>query len=67
MAKFNENDKYEAEVGKVMANYQQYIKELTGVDPRSGQIGPIEIYRIARKAAEDVMKESKTIITDLSK
>jgi hypothetical protein len=67
MSSFKENEKLENEVGSVMAKYQAYIKDLTGMDPRGGQIGPIEIYKIARKAAEDVLKESKTIITDLSK
>ena len=62
MSKFKDNEKLEVEVGSVMAKYQTYIKELTGVDPRAGQIGPIEIYKIARKAAEDVLKESKTLI-----
>ena len=57
--KFEDYQKQEQKVGEEMARYQQATMELTGLDPRGGQIGPIEIYKVARKAAQDVLKEMK--------
>lgn len=59
MSDFSKNDAYEEKVGVAMNEYHQYIKDLTGLDARAGQIGPIEIYKVARKAAEDVLKEKE--------
>lgn len=68
MNKMEKNDRLEQQLGKAMSEYQSYIKELTGLDPRGGQIGPIEIYRVARKAAQDVYEEKQSkIITDINK
>ena len=49
----------EKDMGETMAKYQQSVLEITGLDPRGGQIGPIEIYKVARKAIEDYMAEKK--------
>jgi len=59
MSKFEEYQKQEKKVGEEMAKYQQATMELTGLDTRGGQLGPIEIYKVARKAAMDVLKEMK--------
>ena len=47
----------ENKVTTTMQELQKAILDLTGLDPRGGQIGPLEIYKCARKAAEDVIKE----------
>ncbi len=60
MKKLDELAKKEETVGKTMADYQQYLKELSGIDPRAGQIGPSEIYKIAYKAAMDAINDNKS-------
>ena len=60
MKKLDELAKKEETVGKTMADYQQYLMELSGIDPRGGNIGPSEIYKIAYKAAMDAIKDSKS-------
>ena len=57
--KFEEYQKQEQKLGVEMAQYQQAVQELTGLDPRGGQVGAIEIYKVARKACEDFYKEMK--------
>ena len=61
MTKLDELKKREEAAGKAIAEAHQYTLELTGVDPR-GQLGVTEIYKIARKAAEDVLHEDRKIV-----
>jgi len=61
MKKLDELKKKEEAAGKAIAEAHQFTMELTGVDPR-GQLGVTEIYKIAYKAAQDAMKESKSLI-----
>lgn len=61
MKKLDELKKKEEAAGKAIAEAHQFTMELTGVDPR-GQLGVNEIYEIAYRAAQDAMKESKSLI-----
>ena len=54
-------------MGESMAKYQQSVVELTGLDPRGGQLGPPEIYTAGYKAAVDysMSDEFKTRILEI--
>jgi len=58
-----EMEKLEKGFSQQMADYQANAATITGVDLKPGQnIGPLEVYKIARKAAMDVAVEKTTTI-----